>query len=148
MFSSESVVKMSNGTFKNINNVNRGEFIMNKMNKPVRVDSITSKELHAVGIQLSNGSNVFYATPDSKFMSHTLNNDGSHSLEKSTIFQIHTKGCMLKNSLKLFSNETNVTLSTYDDSDPTLTKTLYSISTLDNTLSYFVNGVIVFCDSN
>ena len=146
MFSSESIIKMGNGTLKNINNVRRGEFIMNKMNKPVRIDNITQSNMNVVVVQLNNGTGIFYVSPNAKFLSHKVNNDGSHLLEKCSISEINTNGCMLKSSLKLFSANSNVSLTTYDNSDPNLTKMCYNITTLDNTNSFFVNGVIVLYD--
>lgn len=143
MFSPESIITMGNGTMKNINNVKRGEFIMNKMSKPVRIDNITNSDMNVVVIQLNNGSGVFYASPNAEFLSHKINTNGSHLLEKCSINEINTNRCMLKSSLKLFSTDSDISLTTYDNSDPNLTKMCYTITTLDNTNSFFVNGVIV-----
>ena len=86
--------------------------------------------------------------PNTKFLCHHIQ-DNEHTSHFDTISNVHTDGGYLKNSLKFFSPESDVSISNYDASNVSLTKTVYCIETLgDSTNSYIVNGVIVSCSDD
>jgi hypothetical protein len=140
MFSEEAQVWMANGRGKNINQIQAGEWVLNKILKPVRVQRvITFQSAPAVNIEFDNGKGAFYASPDTKVFIAWLDDDGGHS-QYSTISEAHTMGAHVKSSLKSFSPESNVDFANYDDQSET--KTLYALETVDQTHSYMVMGVI------
>jgi hypothetical protein len=124
MFSAETLVNMSDGTKKHINLITVGNIVMNKLLKPVkvsRVHTLTNQQI--VSILLDNGTSLFHCAPTTKFLSHTLNVDSSHSTGFLPITTIHSNRSLLKKSNKLLSTESDVSISTYDDTNNIL---LYS----------------------
>ena len=145
MFSEECIVPLADGSTKSISAIVPGDLIINKLLKVVKVRAVTSTTGNAVAVQLNNGTGVFYTDPTARFLCHYINGD-SHTSHWDSISTINTHQGWVKSSMKIFSPETNVSISSYDASNTSLTKTLYTIQNLnDNTNSYFVNGVIVSC---
>jgi hypothetical protein len=146
MYSAEALISMANGSFKNINNVRVGDKIYNKLSRPVNVTRIHKIDnAPVVEIQLNNGTGVFYSSPSSKIFCHHVHIDGKHHTEYCSIASAYTDGAKLKNSLKILSPNSDVIFTTYDDSNTSLTKTVYCIHTIDSSRSFFVNKVIACC---
>lgn len=146
MYSAETLITMADGTFKNINNVQVGDIIYNKLLRPVEISRIHSQtNTPVVEVQLNNGTGVFYTSPNSKIFCHHVANDGSQHTEYCSISQAHGEGAKLKSSMKILSPESDVTYTTYDDSNVSLTKTTYCLHTLDSTRSFFANKIIACC---
>lgn len=146
MLSPETLISMASGEKKHINLITKGEMIMNKLNRPVRVTRIVSHINHsAVCVQLDNGTSLFYTTPNLIVLAHSINN-GAHVGEYITISNANKQDSKLKNSIKSFSPESDIGITTYDDSDMKLYKTLYCISIADSTQSFYANGIIVMCE--
>lgn len=147
MFSAEAMVSMADGSKKHINTLHVGDFILNKLNKPVKIRAVVVEEnIHVVVVQLNNGSGLFYTSPNSKFLCHHTNNTNEHTSHFDIIQNIYADSGYLKSNLKIFSPETDISISSYDDSNASLEKTVYCIQSLnDTTSSYIVNGVIVQC---
>lgn len=146
MFSAEALVTMADGTTKHINTIRAGDLILNKLRTPIKVRSITVEhDAHVVVVQLNNGSGIFYTSPNTKFLCHHIDSN-QHTSHFDTIHNIHIDGGYLKNNLRFFSPESDISISSYDDSNVSLTKTVYCIEALnDSTSSYIINGVIVQC---
>lgn len=145
MFSEESKVSMGNGSFKNISELRQGDYILNKFNDPVKVYSIQKiNQQQVLRIELNNGTEPFYTTPDTLFLC-SFNNENQFVSKYLNIREIKNLNAKLKISLKIFSNETNVNCNGNDnDNNDILIKNVYKLTTLDqdNTESYFINGVI------
>jgi hypothetical protein len=147
MYSKETVIYMADGTYKNIDNIRVGDKIYNKLLRPVIISRITKTDnTPVVEIQLNNGTGVFYASPSSKVCCHVRNPDGRNKVEYCSISTVYSEDGKLKNSMKILSNESDVNFTTYDDSNHSLTKTTYSIYTLDSTNSFFINNIISCCE--
>lgn len=145
MFSEETLINMSDGTKKQINLINVGDKIMNKNLKPVTVSRVhmnTNQQI--VSMLLDNGTSLFHCAPTTLFLSHTVNTN-NHTTSSLPINTIHSNGSLLKKSNKLLANESDVSISTYDDTNHTL-KDVYCIHTIDPTQSFFVNDVITSCN--
>jgi hypothetical protein len=143
MFSQEALVYMADGSKRNINSLRVGEMILNKFRNPVKVNRVIKKDnVPAIAVQLDNGTGLFYTTIDTLVLCH-YGTDGSYVSKFDTIEEVHLRNGQLKNSIKVFSPESDVEISNYDTSNSTLTKTMYNIQTIDSTNSYFMNGVIV-----
>lgn len=148
MYSAETLISMSDGTFKNINNIRVGDKIYNKLYKPVIVSRIHKTDnAPVVEVQLNNGTGVFYTSPTSKIFCHHVHNDGRHHTEYCSISDAHSEGAKLKNSIKILSPESDVTFTTYNDSNQSLTKTTYCIHTLESSRTFFINKIIA-CTCN
>lgn len=148
MYSSEALVSMADGSFKNINNIKVGDAIYNKFMKPVSVSRVhSSANAPVVEVQFNNGTGIFYAIPASQVFVHHAQTDKSHNLQYDTISNARTEGARLKSTMKFLSPQSDVSFTTYNDSDTTLTKTVYCLHTLDGSKTYFVNKTIVCCCS-
>jgi hypothetical protein len=147
MFSAEAIVSMADGTKKHINNLSNGDLILNKLNRPVKVRSVTIEEnIHVVAVQLNNGSGIFYVAPNTKFLCHHIDNTNHHINHFDTIQNINVDHGHVKSNIKMFSPESDISISSYDDSNVSLQKTVYCIQSLnDSTSSYIINGIIVQC---
>jgi len=147
MFSSEAMISLANGSLKSINNLNINDVIYNKLKNPVKISNIDIIETNTVAnVLLNNGTGVFYCDPSSLFYCHLTNDTGVHIGNYSQISDIYAQYGKLKSSCKLFSPESDISISTYEISNNL--KTLYSIHTIDSDQTFFVNGVIAKCQSN
>lgn len=150
MFSAEATVSMADGTQKHINNIKINDVILNKLNLPIKVNRIVVSVGHiSVGVQLNNGTGVFYCDPDVKVLCHNVASDGSSMSNFNTISSVHTYSGIsskLKSSSKVFSPESDVSITTYDDPTPSYTKDLYCVFTSDSSQTFHVNKVIVSCE--
>ena len=145
MFSEEALISMADGSIKHINTLKPGDLIINKLSKPVKVRKLTSHTANVVTLQLNNGTGVFYVEPNAQFLCHHITN-AEHTCHFDILADIHVHGGYLKNSMKVFSPESDVSISNYDASNVSLTKTVYCIESIgDSTNSYIVNGVIASC---
>lgn len=151
MFSSETMISMTDGSKKPISTIRVNDSILDKLNLPMKVTEVNKYLNHeAVGIQLNNGTGVFYCDRDVKFLCHNVNNNGTSTVGYSSINNIHTfsgSSSRLKSSPKVFSPESDVSITTYDDPTPSHTKDLYCIHTNDGTYAFYVNGVITTCEN-
>jgi hypothetical protein len=146
MFSEETLIEMADGKLKHINTIKPGDLIINKLRNPIRVRKLeVFPNTLVVAVQLNNGTGVFYTAPNTKFLCHHII-ENQHVSHFDTIQNIHTDGGYLKSSMKFFSPESDVSISNYDSSNATLTKTVYCIEPIgDSTNSYIINGVIANC---
>ena len=142
MFSGDSKIRMASNNDRNISSIVVGDLIMNKFNKIVKVIAVHSYAAHdSVAVQLNNGSNVFYFSPDTVFMCHHVLNNGSHESHNCIMSEINDNDAKLKSSGKIFSNESDIEIVTYDPTN--VPNTLYCIHTNDNTNTFFINNIIV-----
>ena len=150
MFSSDTIVSMANGTFKNINHITVNDMILDKLNTSVRVVRTSVHPEHiCVGIQLNNGTGVFYCDPNVKFLCHNILNNGNVVSQYSSISSINEFSGIsskLKSSSKVFSNQSDVSITTYNDPTDHIKKDLYCLYTNDGTQTFYVNKVITMCD--
>lgn len=148
MYSAESLITMADGTFQHINTLKIGDIIYNKLFKPVVITRLhIETEVPVVEIQLNNGTGVFYTHPTTKVLCHHVHDDGTQHTEYCAISSANADGAKLKNSMKIFSPESDVTFTTYNDNDTntSLTKTLYCLHTLDSSRTFLVNKIITCC---
>lgn len=147
MFSEEATISMPDGTQKTIDKIKVNDLILNKFNIPVRVHSIHKAEDHnSVGIQLNNGTGVFYCASDAKVLCHNIASNGTNISEFITISESHNysgTSSKLKSSSKFFSPESDVSITTYDDPVSPHIKDLYCIHTSDSKQTFYVNKIIV-----
>lgn len=145
MFSQEATISMADGTQQMINNIRVNDIILNKLNVPVKVDRIHIYPSHlCVGVQLNNGTGVFYCDPNVKVLCHNTENNGSTIIDFRTISSVISTGSTLKSSSKVFSPNSNVSIITYNDNN--YVKDLYCIHISDSTQAFYINKVIVLCD--
>lgn len=145
MFSEETMITMADGTKKNINLLTRGQLILNKNNKMIKVlEVIPYPNRPAVGIQLDNETGVFFTCPNTKVYCSYQNNNKIIA-DYLPLHQVNDNNAILKSSLKMFNPSSNVNIVTYDNTDENLTKTLYKLITVDNGTSYFANGILTNC---
>ena len=142
MFSQEALVSMADSTFKNINLLHRGDMILNKFKKPTKVLNVyTHTNQQCVRVQLDNGTNTFYTSPNSIVLCHFRLPNNTIQSEYCHISHVHENKGYVKTDLKLFSPDSDVLLESYIDT--TETHTLYSLQTSDNSQSYLLNHIIV-----
>lgn len=140
-FSTEAMVSMANGIPKNINLVIPGDYILNRLSKVVKVKTISNVNFtSANAIQLDNSTALFYTLPTTKFLKHQIHEDNRHTSNYDTIFNIYTEDSKLKKNMKIFAYDSDVDITSYNDTP--VTKTLYTFSTIDSAQSCFINGVI------
>lgn len=141
MFSEEALVSMANGTFKPINTIVRGEEILNKFGKRTTVLHLkTHPNEECVRVQLDNGTDTFYVSPNTIFLGYYRTPDLRLKSEYSPISIIHENNGYLKSDLKIFSPDSDIGIESYIASEP---KTLYSLVTIDSSRSYKINKAIV-----
>jgi len=149
MFSEEASISMADGTQKRINKIKVNDLILNKLNIPVKVNSIHKLEArNSVGIQLNNGTGVFYCDPDVKVLCHNIASNGNVISDFCTISSVHNysgASSKLKSSSKAFSPESDVSITTYDDPVSPHIKDLYCINTSDSSQTLYVNKIIALC---
>jgi hypothetical protein len=145
MFSSETLIKMTNGTSISISAVKVGDYIMNKLNKPVKVTKVRKINEDSVCVHFDNDTNPFYCNVSVLFMSRIINEDGSNNIQYLNIVDINTHSYKLKSSCKLLSYESDVGITSYNAT--LVLKDLYSLYTNDDTNTYFVNNVITCCEN-
>lgn len=152
MFSEEAMIKMANGSQKNIDDIRVNDLILNKLNQPVivnRVHKYTARE--SVGIQLNNGTGVFYCDPNVRVLCHNIGLNGNSTSDFINISDVHTYSGIsskLKSSMKMFSPESDVSITTYDDPVSPHIKDLYCIHTSDSSQTFYVNKIIVLSNDN
>lgn len=150
MFSEEAIVNMADGTFKQINNIKVNDVILNKFNLPVTVHQVHEYLAStSVGIQLNNGTGVFYCNPNAKVLCHNTNQNGNSIVSFNTISSVHNyngASSKLKSSSKVFSPGSDVSITTYDDPTPPHIKDLYCIHTSDSSQTFFINKIITSCE--
>jgi hypothetical protein len=141
MFSEESIVSMGDGSFKKISELRPFDFIYNKFKNPVKINTI-QKILQQSVLKIEINNTFFYTTPDTLFLCvyHTEQGFVSKYLDIVSIQNLNGK---LKNSIKIFSNETDNEIINVTNN---YIKDVYKLTTLDSETSYFVNGVITKCD--
>ena len=144
MFSAETLITMADGTVKHINLIQQNDFILNKLRKPVQVKRINKiPNAQVVEVQLNNGTGAFFCTPNSIVYCHHTTNDGSHRTQHCSISDAASDDAKLKNSISLFSPESDVSITSFNDSNPDLKKDVYSLYAIDETKSFFANGIII-----
>jgi hypothetical protein len=141
MFSEDTLVSMANGTFKPISSIVKGDAILNKFKGSTRVLNInTYNNQECIRVQLNNGTNSFYTSPDSIVFCYYRTPDTTLQSEYCHISHVHEVNGYIKSDLKIFSPDSDVSIESYVTSEPT---TLYSLHTSDNSQSYLVNKIIV-----
>ena len=144
MFSAESMISMADGSTKHINLIAINDTIYNKLLEPVKVDRLHNIQNYTVSsVLLNNGTGVFYCAPSAMFLAHTSHTNGNHISDYLPISEAYSLGSKLKSNGRIFSPESDITISTYEASTP---KTVYYIHTLDIDQTFIVNGVIVKCN--
>ena len=151
MFSAETMITMGDSSYKHINLIKVNDIIVNKLLKAVKVTQIHKIIAQAaVGIQLNNGTGVFYCDSSSKFLCHNIETNNSHVSDYTTIEDLHNfsgHSAYLKSSPIMFGSDTDVSITTYDDPTPPHIKDLYCLHTNDQTQTFYANKVITLCDS-
>lgn len=141
MFSEDALISMANGTFKPISSIVKGDGILNKFKETTRVLNVnTYNNKECVRVQLNNGTNSFYTSPDSIVFCYYRTPDTTLKSEYCHISHVHEVNGFIKSDLKIFSPDSDVSIESYVTSEPT---TLYSLYTSDNSQSYLVNKIIV-----
>jgi hypothetical protein len=142
MFSQDSLVSMANGTFKPINEIQRGDVILNKFKRQVRVLKINVHENKtAIRIQFNNGTNTCHVSPDTIVFCYYRLPDNSLKSEYCKISKVHDNNGYLKSDLKIFSPDSDIGLESYVQDEQT--HTLYSLQTYETSQSYIINHAIV-----
>jgi hypothetical protein len=132
---------MANGTYKPITAILKGDMILNKFKIPTRVLKIhTYENTPSIRVQLNNGTNSFYISPNAIVFCYYRTPTGTLISEYCSISKVKENNGYMKYDLKIFSPDSDVNIDSYIDSEPT---TLYSLQTSDNSQSYLVNKVIV-----
>lgn len=148
MFSEDTLVNMANNTLKPIKLLKVNDIIINKFKKPVKISKIhILKQQPAVEVQLENISTPFNCSPLTKFASHHVLHDNSHSSYTDSIINIYNSSAVnsrLKNSMVMFSYSSDVAITLFEE-NPILLD-LYCIHTNDPSQSFFINDVITFCN--
>jgi hypothetical protein len=145
MFSEETMITMADGSKKNINLLKRGQLILNKNNKMIKVLEVVSyPNRPVVGIQLDNETGVFFTCPNTTVYCSYQNNNRT-TADYIPFHQVNDKNAILKKSLKMFDPLSNVNIVTYDNTDINLVKTVYKLITIDNGTSYYANGILTNC---
>ena len=140
-FSAEAIISMANGIPKNINLIIPGDYILNKLNKVVRVKTISNVNFTSANtVQLDNSTPLFYTLPTVLFLKHQINSNNSHSCDYDTILNIYTEGSKLKKNMTIFAYDSDVSITSYDNTP--VIKTLYTFFTIDSVPTCLVNGVI------
>jgi len=151
MFSEEATISMADGTQKNIDKIKVNDLILNKLNIPVKVYQINKYTDHnSVGIQLNNGTGVFYCDNRVKVLCHNIDLNGSSMSNFISISDVHNytgTSSKLKSSSKVFSPMSDVSITTYDDPVSPHVKDLYCIHTSDSTQTFYVNKIIASCEN-
>ena len=141
MFSEEAMVNMADGTMKSISDVKARDYVLNKFKNPVKVERNIKTIQQVVRYLTLDNNEPFYITPDTLFL--CVYNNGSFTSEYTDIDTIQKFNGKLKNSLKIFSQESDVNIIEY--TTDLIRKDVYSLELLDpdNTSSYFVWNVII-----
>lgn len=148
-FSQEATVLMADGTWKNINLVKKGDYVMNKHGSAVRVMT-NYKQLSQDCISFERGGSVttIYATPDQKFQGcYQLNTGGNNVLMCGyyTPSELDDMSGMFKNTTKMFGTQNNIALNNFNGT--LVSKDVWSIDVSGPTKSFFVNTLIAIEDS-
>ena len=145
-FSEEATILMADGTYKSIKNIKKGEYVMNKRKKPVRVMA-NYKQLAEDTISFERDGDVttIYCTPDQKFPAIYINTAGSTVNELLTLSEMDTKSAKFKNSTRMFSTTSNVVMNNY--SGTLVSKDVWSLDVSDNTKSFIMNTIFTVEDS-
>jgi len=149
MFSKDALVYMADGTYKSIDQIKQGEYIMNKLYSPtkvIRVHKLLNQSV--VHIQLDNNTTSFFCSPNIIVYSHHTTSHGKHHTEYTSLQDVYYNKSKLKNSIKPFSPNTDVDILLYDDTNLELKKDLYCIHTIDSTSSFIINGIIVLVNTD
>lgn len=133
---------MANGTYKPISQIHKGDVILNKFKQQVRVLKLNVYQNQTVvRVQLNNGTNSFYTSPNSiVFCYYRLPNNTLMS-EYCHISHVHENNGYMKSDLKIFSPESDISIDSYIQEEQQ--HTLYSLFTGDSSQSYIVNKAIV-----
>lgn len=141
MYSEEALVSMANGTFKPIKSIVRGDLIQNKFGKKTTVLSLKEHQNEqSIRIQLDNGTGTFHVSPNAIVLGYYRTPELTLKSEYLAISQVKEHNGFLKSDLKLFSPDSDVRIEIYDNAEP---RTLYSLTTSDNSKSYKINKIIV-----
>lgn len=144
-FSQECFVKMANGSTKNINHVNYGDYILNMFSIPKKVSSvIVTNNTSSYEIILSNNTaGIFYINPN-KNVRNLIQTHGNNILSWNTFNNVFSNDAKLKGDPLLISNNTVSIVNLISNSTP---RNLYDLK-LENSIqdSYYINNVIVQSD--
>lgn len=145
-FSEEATILMADGTYKSIKDVKKGQYVMNKQKKPVRVMA-NYKQLaeDCVSFERAGDVTTLYCTPDQKFSACYTNTAGSTVHEKLTVTEMDQKSAVFKNSTKMFSTTSNVVMNNYNGT--LVSKDIYSLDVSDNAKSFIMNTVLTIEDT-
>lgn len=142
MFSGDVLVRLANGSKKQISQLKRTDKVLNKLNRPVGVRRIhTFPNSTAVKISLDNGTPDFICSPSTLVYARYINEQGIHTVEFMSIEEVHAKNGKIKSTLRMFSPESDVSILSYTPEPEPMT--LYALELVDTTRSYFVNDMIV-----
>lgn len=144
-FSQEATVKMADGSWKNINLIKVGDYVLTKHGSSVRVMA-NYKQTAQDCVSFERGGSVttIYCTPDQKFEScyTTTGNKFVHGYF--TPAQIDARDAYLKNSKHIFGTENNVAFNNYNGT--VVSKDVWSLDVSDSTKSFLVNTVLAIED--
>lgn len=142
MFSQDSLVSMADGTFKPINQIKKGDIILNKFKQHVRILKVNIHEnQQAVRIQFNNGTNTFHISPNTIVFCYYRLPDNTLKSEYCPISHVHENSGYMKSDLKIFSPESDIAIDSYIPDEQLYT--LYSLYTSDTSQSYLINKAIV-----
>lgn len=142
-FVSSANVMMADGGLKNIALIRQNEYVMDMTNTPVRVRNlVTAANQSVVNLTLNNSTGAFKITP-SQLVYATFITAGNRKTLFTSISSAHSKSAQLKHLMNIFVTAGNIGITTYDNSNPLLTSTVYSLDLWSENKTYLVNGVIV-----
>lgn len=140
-FSGNVLVKMADGTQKQIQDIKADDNILDMNMRPSRVIKKNIETKQVVKIQIENFAEC-KVTPTQEFFCFwkdgTQSKYGYRTLNASNYNQLS-----LKSTSNIFTNANLKTIVAFDDSDINLTDQVYSLKTNSNTQTYFVNNIIV-----
>lgn len=148
MFTKGTLIKMTDGSHKDISLINNSDYILNKFNQSVKVSKVhVIYNQPVIEILLDNDSQPFYTSINTLFLYRKIE-DNLHESGYISILDICNNNNIikLKNSMKIFSSETDVTIEKCNLND-NLIKDTYCLHTNDSTFTFFANNCIVCCNN-
>ncbi len=91
-FTKDTRILMANGTYQNINEINIGDYVINKDGKPVKVINVMNQGVKEVlKINTNNWHNETYVTPDHRYWIGDLSTSSYECIQSSGIVKLLDK---------------------------------------------------------
>lgn len=145
-FSAEATILMADGTYKSIANIKRGEFVMNRRGRPVRV-AANYKQLAEDTISFERDGDIttIYCTPDQKFNAIYTNTAGNTVNALMTPTEMDTHNAKFRNNTRMFSTSSNLVMNNY--SGTLVSKDVWSLDVSDSSKSFVMNTIFTIEDN-